>query len=55
MTHKSVKFINGKTTLLPKKVEENLVGHNFSILVVSDFILSDCKRINNELTANLDE
>ena len=36
-----VTFINGETTLLPKKWKSNRVGHNFSILVVSDIILSD--------------
>tara|TARA_B100001564_G_C20641345_1_gene672295 strand:- start:1148 stop:1912 length:765 start_codon:yes stop_codon:yes gene_type:complete len=36
-----VTFINGKTTLLPKKWKSTRVGHNFSILVVSDIILSD--------------
>ena len=36
-----VTFINGETTLLPKKWKGNRVGHNFSILVVSDIILSD--------------
>ena len=36
-----VTFINGETTLLPKKWRGNRVGHNFSILVVSDIILSD--------------
>ncbi len=36
-----VTFINGKTTLLPKRWKNTRVGHNFSILVVSDIILSD--------------
>ena len=39
-----VTFINGKTTLLPKKWRNTRVGHNFSILVVSDIILSDLQK-----------
>jgi len=39
-----VTFINGKTTLLPKKWNSTRVGHNFSILVVSDIILSDLQK-----------
>ena len=39
-----VTFINGKTTLLPEKWKSTRVGHNFSILVVSDIILSDLQK-----------
>ena len=39
-----VTFINGKTTLLPKRWKSTRVGHNFSILVVSDIILSDLQK-----------
>ena len=39
-----VTFINGETTLLPKKWNSTRVGHNFSILVVSDIILSDLQK-----------
>ena len=39
-----VTFINGETTLLPKRWKNTRVGHNFSILVVSDIILSDLQK-----------
>ena len=39
-----VKLINGETTLLPKKWKSKRVGHNFSILVASDIILSDLQK-----------
>jgi len=38
-----VTFINGEFNLLPEKWNSTRVGHNFSILVVSDIILSDLK------------
>ena len=38
-----VTLINGKTNMLPEKWNSTRVGHNFSILVVSDIILSDLK------------
>ena len=38
-----VTFINGKFNLLPEKWNSTRVGHNFSIFVASDIILSDLK------------